>query len=313
MKQSKALVVVDASYWWYFTMFGAVAEFQKKAKDEADYWLKPAEETDQKNLPDLLGCDTFKRILKKFIMKRCETIDWHLKGHFQSQIDCMDKIDIVFAMDDFTSNNFRKTIYPAYKAQRKLVPKQFDMYKVRNYVFDVIFKELELEEKFGYKFISVPGAEGDDIIATIFNKCSDDYDLKVLFASDHDFLQLEGVTQINLFGKEIQCKIGEQKVEPKDYLLSKILLGDGADNIGKVFKGVGNKKVMKLIQDKNELKRMLKEDQAAAHQYQLNKKLIAFSEIPKDLTNKIVEQVNVALYDNEILNDDKGFGNLEWL
>ena len=74
----------------YYTVFGAVAEFTKKARSEADYWLKPAEETDQKNLPDLLGCDTFKRILKKFVMKRCETIDWQLKGHFQDKLDSID-------------------------------------------------------------------------------------------------------------------------------------------------------------------------------------------------------------------------------
>lgn len=68
------------------------------------------------------------------------------------------------------------------------MPKQFDIFKIRNYVFDVIFKELELEDKYGYKFISVEGAEADDIIATIVNKCSSDYQLKVLFASDHDFI-----------------------------------------------------------------------------------------------------------------------------
>lgn len=313
MKKNKALVVVDASYWWYYTMYGAVSEFQKKAKDEASYWLKPAEETDQKNLPDLLGCDTFKRILKKFVMKRCETIDWQLKGHFQDELDCIDQIDIVFAMDDFTSNNFRKALYPAYKAQRKLVPKQFDSFKVRNYVFDVIFKELELEEKFGYKFISVSGAEADDVIATIFNKCADDYILRVLFASDHDFIQLKDVNQLDLFGKKVECKIGKEEVTPDEYLLGKILLGDGADNIGKVFKGVGQKKVMALIKDRSKLKELLKENQEAARQYKLNKKLISFSEIPKELTDKICEKFNTTMYENDVINNDKGFGNLDWL
>lgn len=313
MKKNKMLVCIDASYWMYYTVFGSISEFQKKSPSEAAYWIKPAEEVDQKNLPDLLGCDTYKRILKKFVMKRCETIDWHLRGHFQNEIDTMDKIDIVFVMDDFTSKSFRKELYPQYKAQRKLVPKSYDMYKIRNYVFDVIFKELELEEKYGYKFISVAGAEADDIIAIAMNKCSDDYMIKVLFASDHDFVQLENVKQIDLFGKEVQCKIGNIEVTPQEYLLGKILLGDGADNIGKVFKGVGPKKAINLIRNKDKLKEMLKENAESARQYKLNKQLIAFSEIPEELSNRICEEFNKTVYSDDVLNDNSGFANLEWL
>lgn len=313
IKKSKALVCVDASYWQYFTMYGAVSEFKKNNRGEAELWLKPAKETDQSNLPNLLNCESFKRILKKFVMKRCETLDWLLRSNFQEQIDLVDKIDFVFAMDDFTSNNFRKQLYPGYKAQRKLVPKQFDAPKIRNYVFDVIFKELELEQKYGYKFISVPGAEADDVIAVMFQRCADDYQLKVLFASDHDFSQLEGVNQMNLYGKDVKPVIDSIEVSPKDYLLSKILLGDSADNISKVFKGIGQKKVMKLIFDKSKLKSMLKEDQAAAYQFQLNKKLIAFSEIPKCLSDKIAEEVSKALYSNDVLNDNVEFANLQML
>ena len=313
MKKNKMLVCVDASYWMYYTVFGSISEFQKKSPSEAAYWIKPAEEIDQKNLPDLLGCDTYKRILKKFVMKRCETIDWHLRGHFQNEIDTMDKIDIVFVMDDFTCKSFRKELYPQYKAQRKLVPKSYDMYKIRNYVFDVIFKELELEEKYGYKFISVAGAEADDIIAIAMNKCSDDYMIKVLFASDHDFVQLENVKQIDLFGKEVQCKIGNIEVTPQEYLLGKILLGDGADNIGKVFKGVGPKKAINLIRNKDKLKEMLKENAESARQYKLNKQLIAFSEIPEELSNRICEEFSKTVYSDDVLNDNNGFANLEWL
>lgn len=308
------LVCIDASYWMYYTVFGSISEFQKKFPSEAAYWIKPAEEVDQKNLPDLLCCESFKKILKKFVMKRCETIDWHLKGHFQNELDIVDKIDIIFVMDDFTSKSFRKELYPQYKAQRKLVPKSYDMYKIRNYVFDVIFKELELEEKFGYKFISVAGAEADDIIAIVMNKCSDDYMLKVLFASDHDFVQLENVKQIDLFGKEVKCKIGNIDVTPKEYLIGKILLGDGADNICKVFKGVGPKKAINLIRNADKLKTMLKENAECARQYVLNKKLIAFSEIPEELSDLICEKFNKLIYENEIINNNENsFANLEWL
>ena len=310
--KNKALVVVDFSYWMYVTIYGSITEFQKKNPIEYSYWLKDPKETDQHNLPDILNCEAFKKVLKKFVMKRCETIDWHLKGHFKDELDCLDGVDILFAMDDKTSKSFRKSLYPEYKAHRKLMPKQFDIQKVKEYIFDVIFKELELEEKYGYRFISVSGAEADDIIATVISKCSDDYKLKVLFASDHDFLQLEGVTQIDLFGKKIVPKINDEEVSRKEYLICKILTGDKSDNIESVFTRVGPKKALNLARDLESLKNKLKEDQTAAKRFSLNKKLIAFTEIPKQLTESIIEKANMLLYENKVLNDD-GFDNLNWL
>lgn len=84
--------------------------------------------------------------------------------------------------------------------------------------------------------------------------------LNVLIASDRDFVQLENVHQLNLFGKVVECKLADEVVTPREYLLAKVLLGDGADNIHKVFAKVGDKRALKLIRDKAELKKKLMED-----------------------------------------------------
>lgn len=307
--KNRVLVVVDCSYWMYYTAFGAVSEFQKKDPYEARLWIKNAEEVDQNNLPDLTNCESFKRILKKFVMRRCETIDWQLRGHFQNEIDCADSIDIVFAQDDYVKNSFRKELYPEYKAQRKLAKKSFNMFKIQQYILNVIFKELEVEEKYGYHFVRVEGAEGDDVIATIFKKFGKDYFLNVLFASDHDFVQLENVHQINLFGKTVECKLANESVTPSEYLLGKILIGDGSDNIKQVFDNVGEKRALKMIRDRSLLKERLSKDQNAAKQYELNKKLISFDEIPEELTKKIVEAVSVHLYRDDPINTTIDFKN----
>lgn len=304
MKQKqKFLCLVDQSYWLYYTIFGAISEFTRKAPQEAAHWIKPADEVDQANLPDLTACARFTQILRKFVMKRLETIDWLTKQNFQQELDLSDSIDILFCDDDYVSNNFRKKLYPEYKAQRKLGKKQYDIFKIRNYVTNVIFKDLQVEEKYGYKFLRVDGAEGDDVIACILKNFKDEYSTIVLYASDHDFLQIDGIYQFDLFGKEAKRIVGGIEVTADEYLLAKILLGDGSDNIAQVFAKVGPKKAMKLVRDKDALKQKLKESQDSAKQYKLNKKLISFSEIPKALEEKIVKEAHEKLFKNEVLND----------
>lgn len=292
---SKILVVVDQSYFEYYVLFGAVNKFQKRKPDEARTLIKAAEDTDQSNLPDLLVSSTFRKILKEMTMKRCEVLDWVLKQNFQDEFDMADQVDIVFAQDDRVSKSFRKDIYPEYKLQRAFAPKSFKTQPIKEYINNVIFKDLDVEARYGYRFVKVDGAEGDDVIATIM-KSLDGYMLKILFASDKDFLQIDGIKQFDLSGKEVLRKWGDEELSAHDFMMMKLLLGDVSDNIPKVFDKVGPKKALKLIHDKEALKAKLKENQASAKQYKMNKKLICFSEIPKELRDKILEKVNEKVF-----------------
>ncbi len=292
---NKILVVVDQSYFEYYVLFGAVNKFQKRKPDEARTLIKAAEDTDQSNLPDLLVSSTFRKILKEMTMKRCEVLDWVLKQNFQDEFDMADQVDIVFAQDDRVSKSFRKDIYPEYKLQRAFAPKSFKTQPIKEYINNVIFKDLDVEARYGYRFVKVDGAEGDDVIATIM-KSLDGYMLKILFASDKDFLQIDGIKQFDLSGKEVLRKWGDEELSAHDFMMMKLLLGDVSDNIPKVFDKVGPKKALKLIHDKEALKAKLKENQASAKQYKMNKKLICFSEIPKELRDKILEKVNEKVF-----------------
>lgn len=292
---NKILVVVDQSYFEYYVLFGAVNKFTKRKPTEAKVLIKAPEDTDQSNLPDLLVNSTFRKILKEMTMKRCEVLDWVLKQNFQDEFDVADQVDIVFAQDDRVSKSFRKDIYPEYKLQRAFAPKSFKTQPIKEYINDVIFKDLDVEERYGYRFVKVDGAEGDDVIATIM-KSLDGYMLKVLFASDKDFLQIDGIKQFDLSGKEVLRKWGDEELSAHDFMMMKLLLGDVSDNIPKVFDKVGPKKALKLIHDKEALKAKLKENQASAKQYKMNKKLICFSEIPKELRDKILEKVNEKVF-----------------
>ena len=292
---NKILVVVDQSYFEYYVLFGAVNKFQKRKPDEARTLIKAAEDTDQSNLPDLLVSSTFRKILKEMTMKRCEVLNWVLKQNFQDEFDMADQVDIVFAQDDRVSKSFRKDIYPEYKLQRAFAPKSFKTQPIKEYINNVIFKDLDVEARYGYRFVKVDGAEGDDVIATIM-KSLDGYMLKILFASDKDFLQIDGIKQFDLSGKEVLRKWGDEELSAHDFMMMKLLLGDVSDNIPKVFDKVGPKKALKLIHDNDALKAKLKENQASAKQFKMNKKLICFSEIPKELRDKILEKVNEKVF-----------------
>ena len=301
------LIICDFSYWQYFTVYGSVSFFQKKYPQEAAYWIKPAEEVDQKNLPNLLNCENFKKVLKRYVMKRLETIDQLTKANYQDEIDSADRIDIVFAVDDTLTKNFRKDLYVEYKATRTISPKSYNIYAIKKYITDVIFKELELEKNYDYHMLMVEGAEADDVIACVCKNLAKDYKRTILYASDKDFLQLEGIDQYNLFGQKVEPKLGDKLITPKEYLKCKILLGDGSDNISKVFSGVGPKKALKLVNDPEALQKKLLEDQNARKQFALNKKLISFDEIPEELEKHIVEKASQLLYENEVINKHVDF------
>lgn len=301
-EQKKFLVVVDGSYYEYCCLFASVKTFIDKYPEDAACWIKPVDECDQKNLPNLLNCDSYKKCLKQQVMWKLESIEDVAKSNFQSEIDACDAIDIVFAMDDKLSHSFRKELYPEYKAHRALVKRQFQLQPIKDYIVDVIFKELDVEHERGYHLVKVEGAEGDDVIATTIMRLRDDYVGMVLIASDHDFLQIDGLREFDLFGKEAKRDLGGEIVSAKDYLVGKILMGDRSDNIQQVFTRCGPKTALKWTKDKEALKKTLKEDHSLASRYLLNKKMIDFESIPKELSDKILESVNAALYKNTRLN-----------
>ena len=138
--------------------------------------------------------------------------------------------------------------------QRKLVKRSYKLYNIMDYIRDVIFKEENVEGRFGYHFIKVPGAEGDDVIATTLLNFKDRYSNIMLIASDHDYLQIDGIAQFNLEGKQIVRDLGGTIVSAPEYLLGKILMGDKSDNICQVFKKCGPKTALKLVKDKEMLK-----------------------------------------------------------
>lgn len=286
----------------YFCIFGSVNDFEKNHPAQAAEWLKPPEEVDQDNLPDLLVCPEYRRTLRSYVMNKLQALEGIARTNFGDEIDSCDQIDVVFACDDKLKRNFRLDLYPQYKANRLTVKRSYRLDTIKDYIRNVLFKELRLEEDHGYRFVQVEGAEGDDVIATLMTHFAKDYAGSILISSDRDFLQLENVREFDLFGKEAKRKLGDEEVSVEDFLLGKILMGDKSDNISQVLLRCGPKTALSLVKNRDELKKRLVESADAAAKYELNKKIIAFSEIPPELTERIKKAISEALYSEDVLN-----------
>jgi 5'-3' exonuclease len=287
-KENRILVAVDISNFEYLSISAAFTKWKDYYPDDASF-LHPPKETDQSNLPNLLNIDSFRKVLSMTVQQKLESINWILKNNHQMEIDMAEGIDVICAEDAPITNNFRKLKYPEYKAQRKLLLKSYDVFAIKDYIQDVLFKELEIEEKLGYKIVKVDDCESDDVIAVLMNS-NPDYMCRVLISSDRDFLQLEGVHQYDWWGNKIERKIkghDEFEMNAKEFLLWKILRGDVSDNIKNVFPKYGDVKSYKLVKDKPLLRRMFSESQEAYDRYKLNKELIDFRSIPSDMVSRI--------------------------
>jgi DNA polymerase-1 len=151
---------------------------------------------------------------------------------------------IIFTLDSGKEENFRRKIYPQYKANRPPLPPDLEVQ---------ISKGIELLKKMGFKVIEIPGFESDDIIASLVEEAKKEGIKVKILSSDKDLCQLiddKRVVIYDYFKDEIideeKCreKYGVTPAQFVDYLA---LVGDSSDNIPGV-RGIGPKRARELLQ-----------------------------------------------------------------
>lgn len=313
-RSTRILVAMDTSNFEYMCIFVAQKRWEKYHSNEAvtvlaeDHW-----HTDQDNLPDLLNFDSFKKTLKMVVQDKLNSFKSYLKQNHEYELESASGIDVVFVLDDTLSSNFRKSLFPEYKAQRKVQGQRFDVGKAKAYIHNVIFKELGLEDIMGYKIVKVPGCESDDVIAVMMETYKD-YMLRVIISSDRDYLQLDDVVQYDQWGNKITRTLDEsvttEVLSRNDYLLFKIIFGDTSDNIPHVFEKCGKVKSYRLVKDKERLRTLLKEDNNAAERFRLNMSLIDFRYIPEENRQAIRDIVGKRLDEDDISQEAEVFDGI---
>lgn len=180
-------------------------------------------------------------------------------------IEKMNPDVISFVLEGYPK--WRYDLLPEYKGQR--VRDDKDNFRAQK------DKVIELLKAcFPINIIRHPDYECDDVIANlVWNKGDDDE--CVVVSSDTDFLQLSALPGVRIYNP-----IKKSYFDPVDfdYVGWKSLRGDGSDNIPG-FKGIGNKRAMKLISSPSELEKFLSIDENR-QLFEKNKDLIGLREIP---------------------------------
>lgn len=109
-----------------------------------------------------------------------------------------------------------------------------------------------------------------------------------IITSDQDYLQLSG-PNVHLYNLTYKNIVGTGN--PKTDLEIKIIMGDSSDNIPSIFPKCGPKTAQKCIDNPEFLQKKLDEDLAHVKQYELNKLLVNFDNIPYELCKEFIESI----------------------
>jgi len=201
--------------------------------------------------------------------------------------------EIVVCTDNMSS--WRKDEYKYYKAHRKIKREKQDKEGMDwSALFQTINKIiLEIDEFFPYKVVSVPHAEGDDVIAVL---AALEREKSIIISSDKDFTQLQKYKNIKQYSP-IQKKMLSVS-DPYKYLKEHIIRGDKGDGIPNILsaddcivEGVRQKPISKK---KIEVWMKAKPEDfcknGMAEKWERNRKLIDFDCIPSELVKTIVNE-----------------------
>lgn len=203
-------------------------------------------------------------------------------------------INVILAKDCSRSDIWRKDIFPEYKKNRD----DRSANKFNSCIFRYTYTEIinSLKATHGFKVVDTDRAEADDVIALMSDAIhanSPGTDVYIV-TNDNDYIQLVGDRTHVI---DMKCLPLHNRVmhTPQDYLMSKIIMGDKSDNIPPIAKRIGKKRASMLVSNPQELDKLLKNDDVR-QQYELNRKLIDFTNIPTMLRHSIQTKLQELTY-----------------
>ena len=201
------------------------------------------------------------------------------------------KIDnplIIVGKDCKREKIWRNALFPEYKTNRCNKPEN-------GFMGGPFFKMVYDDDLFiegGAKYILKHSQlEADDCIALTVKYLLNKYaDCSIyIITSDKDYLQL-AEPRVHLYNLAFK-KLTDQKSSTGNAecdLFCKIITGDISDNIPSVFPKCGPKTALKYFENRNLLETKLNESDKYRTQYELNRTIIDFNYVPKELVDEFL-------------------------
>jgi 5'-3' exonuclease len=275
-KNCANFLLIDTSYYIFYRYFATLRWFTfQQPKDESGSVVPIDYEGLHEN-------EAFTDALKKHM--KAEFVKLQKKWKVPSS-------NVIFCNDCPRADIWRMTDYSEYKAGRVLAG------NFNKGVFPLIYDFLRSE---GIWSVEYPGLEADDMAyiftQKIHTQCPESR--IIIITNDNDYLQMKAphIELYNVQGKGTDLctrSLGDPMVD----LYMKICIGDKSDNIPPICAKMGTVTAEKLA-------RMTAEERDAwidakgpecREQFEKNRRIISFAEIPQDLIDKVNEKYFIDL------------------
>ena len=268
----ETLILVDTSYTSFYRFFATIRWFSLAHPEE----FKELKNDNKYNWKDN------KIFLEKYEKMYLDSIVKLVK------VKTFKNAKVIFCMDSPKEELWRNELHCNYKGDRIDLTLKYNFKPVFNYTYEHIIPNI-IKENNNIKSFKMGNLEADDLIAVIcIHLKSSDKNI-ILISGDEDFLQLcrDKLTFINYKAKK-PFVLTEQ--EAKESLRNKIILGDTSDCIPGIFPKGKRIKKKEIMESEEKLQEFLNSNSESKKQYELNKKIIDFHNIPKIYSNQIIKE-----------------------
>jgi 5'-3' exonuclease len=192
-------------------------------------------------------------------------------------------------MDSPKRDLWRTKIHCDYKGDRVDLSLKHNFKSTFDYTYNLMIPKF-IKTYSNIYSLRVEKMEADDLIAIISMYLKDKEPEKQIYlvSGDEDFLQL-GRKSIIFINYKIKKPIKLTEEEALKSLNNKFINGDSSDCIPSIFPKGKRLKKKELLESEDKLKEYLELNPEAKKQYEFNKKMIDFKNIPKKYFNKITK------------------------
>ena len=285
LSQTQPIILVDTSYTSFYRFFATIRWFGFAYPEEFKE-LKGNNKYDWKTNKTFI--EKYEKMYLESIIKLVKKKVW-------------DKSDVLFCMDSPKADLWRTQMQCDYKGDRVDLSLKTDFKPTFDYTYNTMIPNF-IKTYPNIKSLRVEKMEADDLIAIICMELKSKYPDRPIYlvSGDEDFLQL-GQPKLTFVNYKVKKPFVLTEEEANKSLRNKFINGDVSDCIPSIFPKGKKIKKKEILESDAKLNEYLESKSDAKKQYEFNKKMIDFRNIPKLYYNKVIKlYTKLYIQDNEI-------------